>query len=248
MRATYELKARAWGQGIVTVRWIAGVIMAGVLAVALAGAAPASAERPWWHLTSSARPSILPTAGEGTVVVSASSLSAQEIDGAGEPVELTDTLPAGISVISASGVGGFSGTGGSVECSNAVAGGSAVVLCTFEGTLPPYELLEVRIRVKVEASAVSGALNKMSVSGGGAAGLSASRPVAIGSGGTPFGVEQYEFTPENADGSPATQAGAHPFQLTNTLFLNAGPEGSGGSHEVLPPELIKDLHFKIPPR
>jgi hypothetical protein len=221
-----------------------GVVLACMLLLGFVSVAPALAESPWWHLTSGARPTVLPTEGEGTIVVSASNLSALEIDGASEPVKLTDTLPAGVSVSSISGVAGLFGAG-PVECSSSIVGSSTVVLCTFEGTLPPYELLEVRIRVKVEAGAVSGALNRMSISGGGAPSLSASRPVTIGSSNTTFGVEQYEFTPENADGSPATQAGAHPFQLTDTLFLNAGPEPEAG--RVRPPALVKDLHFKIPP-
>ena len=48
---------------------------------------------------------------------------------------------------------------------------------------------------------------------------------------TPFGVETFEFSPENADGSVTTQAGAHPFQLTSTVVLNAGAETDGGGTE-----------------
>ncbi len=226
---------------------IAVVVVAAAFLLALVSSAPASAESPWWHLTSGSRPSVLPTEGEGTVVVSASNLSALEIDGSGEGVTLTDTLPAGLSVISIEG-----GRGEPLECSSSTIAGSVVVLCTFNGVLLPYQLLEVRIKVKLGAGAVSGALNRMSLSGGGAPSVSASRPIAIGSGGTPFGVEQYELTAENADGSPATQAGAHPFQLTDTLFLNSGPEiefpeAGGQPHAVLAPALAKDFQIKLPP-
>jgi hypothetical protein len=211
-----------------------------VLLTALACATPALAESPWWHLTSGARPSILPTGGEGTIVVSASNLSATPIDGTSATVTLTDTLPAGITATSIEGIAGILGTAGPVQC-----GGTTSVLCTFTGTLPPYERIEVRIRVKLGAGAVSGAANAMSISGGGALSLSASRPVTIGSGPTPFGVEAYELTPENADGSPATQAGAHPFQVTDTLYLNTGAETAPGRVETS--MLAKDLRFKVPP-
>jgi hypothetical protein len=219
-----------------------GVVLACMLLLGFVSVAPALAESPWWHLTSDARPSVLPPEGEGTVVVSASNLSASEINGASETVTLTDTLPAGLSATSIEGVAGLLGIiGGPVECS-----GTTVVVCTFAGTLTAYERIEVRIRVKVAAGAVSGALNNMSISGGGTPSLSASRPVTIGSAGTPFGVEGYEFSPENAGGSPATQAGAHPFQLTDTLYLNSGVETEPG-RTVQQPALPKDLRFEVPP-
>jgi hypothetical protein len=196
---------------------------------------------------------VLPSEGVGTVVVSASDLSALEISGASEKVTLTDTLPAGLEVLENSGgqpeitgVAGAFHRGGPVECSSAMVAGAAVVSCGFEGTLQPYELIEVRIRVRVGAGAVSGAPNRMSVSGGGAASLSVSQPVAIGSAATAFGVEQFEFTPETADGSPATQAGAHPFQLTTTVFLDSGAETEANG-PVPPPALVKDLRLKLPP-
>ena len=61
---------------------------------------------------------------------------------------------------------------------------------------------------------------------------------------TPFGIQSYELTPFNEDGTPATQAGAHPFQLTTTLVMNqtAAP---GGLRQ--PISLPKDLSFDLPP-
>jgi hypothetical protein len=222
---------------------ILGAVAAGALLMTLAGASPAQAESPWWHLTSTTRPGILPTEGKGTLVMAASNLSAMNVDATGEPVTLTDRLPNGISATSIEGLAGTLGGEGSVECT-----GTTVVVCEFHGTLTGYEQVEAIIKVKVEAGAVSGALNQMSVSGGGAPSLSASRPVRIGSVPTPFGVEQYEFTPENEDGSPATQAGAHPFQLTTTLSLNTGAEEAGRYETAVAlPAQAKDLRFKLPP-
>ena len=66
------------------------------------------------------------------------------------------------------------------------------------------------------------------------------RPIVVSGEATRFGVEQYELRPENADGSPDTQAGSHPFQLTSVIALNEAVEAKK------PPAAVKDLHFKLP--
>src|SRR5579871_4873142 len=152
----------------------------------LVSVAPAAAEAPWWHLDAGARPTVLPKEGEGTIVVYASNLSAQAIDGAVAPVTILDTLPSGLSAVSYQTVAGVLGVAGSVACS-----GVSVVSCRFEGELAAYEGIELRIKVKLEPGAVSGSVNRVSVTGGGAQSLSASEPLTIGGGATSFGVEDY---------------------------------------------------------
>ena len=44
--------------------------------------------------------------------------------------------------------------------------------------------------------------------------------INVGDSATPFGVEAFEAEPENDEGGPETQAGAHPFQFTTNLPLN----------------------------
>ena len=102
-----------------------------------------------------------------------------------------------------------------------------------------YSHIEVFVTVKVEG-AKSGEENEASVSGGGAPSASVQRPIVVSGEATPFGVEQYELRPENADGSPDTQAGSHPFQLTSVIALNQAAEARR------PPAAVKDLHFKLP--
>ena len=81
--------------------------------------------------------------------------------------------------------------------------------------------------MSVGAGASSGELNRVGVTGGGAPSASMSQPITVDSSPTPFGVESYEFEPEEVGGSPATQAGSHPFQLTSTIYLNGGAQVSG---------------------
>ncbi len=55
-----------------------------------------------------------------------------------------------------------------------------------------------------------------------------------------FGVEKYEFKPEEEGGAPDNRAGSHPFQLTTSLAMN-----QTGQEE--PVDLPKNLRFELPP-
>ncbi len=58
-----------------------------------------------------------------------------------------------------------------------------------------------------------------------------------------FGIERFEAPLTQGDGSPATQAGSHPYVLTTRLYMKtqAGPTGG-----VEPDESLKDLHVNLP--
>jgi hypothetical protein len=138
--------------------------------------------------------------------------------------------------------------------------------------LRPYEDLE--LRMNVETNGVSGAgQNEVTVEGGREAAPSgeelggesivpapptATRTVAFGDGPTTFGLEDgerdggYRLAPEDEQGQPESQAGAHPFQLTTSVLFNEQLEsrinGIGGT-DVNPaaPALARNLHFNLPP-
>jgi uncharacterized repeat protein (TIGR01451 family) len=207
-----------------------GVVLAGLLMVT-----PAFAESPWWHVSSGARPTHLPPGGSGDVVVYVTNLGDATVNGSSAPVTISDVLPQGLTPTSVSASAGLLGSSGGAECT------VTPLSCTFSGTLPPYEQIEVTIAVEVGTNVAAGAQNEVSVSGGGAPAVSVSRPVTVDSTPTPYGVEDYELLPENAGGSPDTQAGSHPFQLTTVLALNQTAD------PTKPPALVKDLHFQLPP-
>ncbi len=213
---------------------LAIVLAAGTLLVALAAAPAALAASAWWQIGAEAAPTNLPPEGRGLVVVNASDLGDAPIEGAREAVTITVKLPAGIV---ASSVETFVVHGVPVQCTVAT-----VVSCRFTGVLYPYERLEVPIRVQVQAPEGTEAslAQEVAIEGGGATRAAASLPLKVSPKPAGFGVASYQLGPVNEDGSPAVQAGSHPFQLTTAFTLNQNPER-------MPVALPKDLSFTLPP-
>jgi hypothetical protein len=200
----------------------------------LASARPALAQAPWWHISSETVPAHLPPDGRGQLLVVVSNLGDEPVDGGQEPVVISDKLPPGLV---ATGVSSSLKNGVAVTCS------LAAVECSFKGLLYPYEEITVAISVEVEASADT-LSDEASVRGGGAARTTRTLMIPVGAE-AGFGIENYELSPFNENGSPASQAAAHPFQLTTTLAFNQVFISGGVGRQ--PVALPKDLSFHLPP-
>jgi hypothetical protein len=214
------------------------VVFAGVGASSALAETRCSSCVPWWHVSSGSMPSSLPPGGEGEILVTAENFGDA---GLSSPVVVRDSLPAGVEAQSVSVGSGLEPTVDFRFPDEECAVSPSEIMCSFLPEPKPYASISIAIKVKVSDTAKSGEDNLASVSGGGASGVSVERPVAVGAGPVPFGVEQYELRAENADGSPDTQAGSHPFQLTTTFQLNQDAE------PALPPAAPKDLRFNLPP-
>ncbi len=230
-------------------------LLALVGVVSSAFAAEALSEAPWWHVNVNSRPSYLKPGGEGKVVVAVTNLGDANAEGSGAPIIVTDTLPEGVTASSAIYFASntvFESDLGEGPCS---VSNARVVSCEFKGIMPPYARLEVKISVKVAPTLEPGRYpDAASASGGRAARVSLDdklTELTVNQSPTPFGVQTYELTPENADGSLDTQAGSHPFQLTSTVVLNQGAETALGEFDqvgrVAQPSLAKDLRATLPP-
>ena len=248
---------------------IAAVVVA-LVAVLAFSAASACATEPWWHVNTVSAPASQP-GGESRLVLEVSNLGDAAVEGSSNPVTIVDRLPAGVTVLTNArhepeiypeGGGSFpigiNGVKEVIHCSLA----GQVVTCTYAGPLLPYERFMIAITVRAEPGAGTG-VSEVSVSGGGAPPFALSRALALSEAPAPFGVEDYEITPEEEGGASDTQAGSHPFQLTTTLTFNtkAAPvyqshEGAGSGifdepagvfPEVQPVALAKDLRFTLPP-
>lgn len=219
-------------------RWI---VAACALLAGFAAAAPASARVPWWNVSSTSRPANLSPGGEGTVIAKAINVGDEVTAG---DMTLSDTLPAGVTAQSVKFFGGAFGLYNLAELfPEACETTPGHVQCTYPGFLPalnPYEFIELQIAVKVQAGAVSGT-SRIAVTGGGAPNASRQQTVVVDGAQTPFGVEDFQFTPEEEGGAVDTRAGSHPFQLSATLSLNQTAD------VTKPPALPKDLRFDLPP-
>jgi hypothetical protein len=221
-----------------------------VIVMALVFAASASAGESWWELTSGSRPAYLVPESEGEIVVSAENLGDAPVEGHASPATITDTLPSGLKAV------GIAATTRALGTLNSFAIGSTVPLpcslgsltCTLDTTLAPYDQLEVRIKVKVEAGVSASEVNHVSVAGGGAPSASVTRPLGVGEV-TPFGVEDFRTRLEEEGGAVDPRAGSHPFQFTTTVAINQGPDThplSAEGPEAPPAVLAKDIYTKLP--
>jgi uncharacterized repeat protein (TIGR01451 family) len=201
-------------------------------------ATPALAEAPRWQAGVEVAPTHLQPEGSGEVIVSVSNLGDEPTK---TPVTITDTLPQGLKATT---VSGSIKNGVAVKCPTEEFPPSPIT-CTFEGTLNPYERIAVTIKVKVEEppGTVTSLPDEVTVEGGGAPRVSSTQRLTVSSEPTQFGIQSYELAPSNEDGTPATQAGAHPFQLTTTLVMNQIQGPLGRQSVTLP----KDLSFNLPP-
>jgi hypothetical protein len=231
-----------------------------VIAVALAmigalsaSVAPASAApSAWWHLGSSAFPTQLQPGGRGYLVVSAVNRGYESADGASSPIVLTDELPPSVEVISVDGRAKSSWSTAVVlkpplpSCSYT----AHSVSCEYEGAVKPYARLWMLITVKVASGAASSEMSEAHVSGGGAAARTLQSPLDLAGGEPTYGVEQFELAPEEAGGGAATQAGAHPFQLTTTIAFDKTERFAFvNPNENVPfqPAPPREANVKLPP-
>jgi uncharacterized repeat protein (TIGR01451 family) len=255
-RASGEALVRRGGR---RVRRLALIAALSSFACLLAAGPAAAAPSPWWHLTQRVTPTHLSPGGEGTIIVAALNLGDAPVEG--EPT-ITDTLPEGLTLQSveffapntAFAVNADLGPGGilpsffGIELCQTT---SRTTTCSLDqklieeglltSPLRPYQQLTMRLRVKDEGAS-SGALNEVGASGGATVPAVLHRPVPIGTGQIPFGLESFALTPEEEGGATATRAGSHPYQLTTDVSFD-----NLGSRTLEVPALPRNLHFNLPP-
>jgi hypothetical protein len=220
-----------------------------VVALCAIGASTASAESPWWHLSTRMFPSNVPLGGEATVVLTALNLGDGQATGV---PALTESFPAGFSVQNVElyvleyeqgkvELGNFFCTHGPSSAQCLVNLATLAFANRGEAVLNPYEDIEMRVTVKNEGVAASGTQMSGEVTGGEAPRARIAQPLPVTAAAPVFGVEHFSLVPEEEGGAVDVQAGSHPFQLTNTLTLNEGAD------QTKPLAMTRDLAIKLPP-
>ncbi len=244
-----------------------------IVVVLLGGGGEASAAEPWWHLMSVSAPASK-TGTEARIEVIAANLGNESTSGTEDEnfvevflfnehknfITVEDTLPAGVTPTAALVEGGGTNFGQKAVDPKEFVRPYLAPPCTIVGQkvtclygvpVRPYEQMILAINAKVASGAGTGT-NEVSVSGGGALGVSRHEALAVESPGK-YGAQTYELTPEEEGGGVDTQAGSHPFQLTTTLILNsqAVPVEANYNGELIPEiqplAMTKDLRFNLPP-
>jgi hypothetical protein len=226
----------------------------GVVGPGAAHAAPA------WRITAETAPSAVPAGGTGLFLLRVDNIG-DSPSVAGLPVTVVDRLPAGIAASEAAGlqVDSFtfapekewgkctiSEAGRLVTC--ALQTGDTVgpismspVTISSQGAGPGLLAPPIGIAFSAEPAASGTLVDKATVSGGGSvSGATVTSPVDIGSS-TPFGLSSFHMWSTNIDGTIASQAGSHPYEMTTSLMFNDGGNGK------FPVGVVRNLQIALPP-
>jgi hypothetical protein len=200
------------------------------------GTESATAAQPVWSIAAVSAPQNLTpgdASGNQRIVVTARNVGDGTAEGVGNEVVVGDVPPAGLTATAVTGI--VDG-----ERNSQMVCTLATVTCRYAGPVPSYATAEVLVQVAVASDAVSGIVNRATVSGGNAATASTKQRLSVGASAAGFGIDNFDFTASEEDGAPDTQAGSHPFALTTAIGVNQAADTS-------PEAIVKDLDVELPP-
>jgi hypothetical protein len=222
------------------------VTMVAALAVLLASSAAASGAAAW-RIGSTATPTNFAAADSANCVAKEAcdtyTLLATNVGGNatdGSKITLADTLPPGLTVREITGVDWAQNViGEPLECT------VTPLQCTEERPVAPDDTLQVTIQVEVTGGPGT-VINEATVAGGGAPTAATTEPTQVSNAMVPFGVRSLSFATTGLDGSPETQAGAHPYELT-TAFELPSHMFPQRERSFVPVQQAKDVIVDLPP-
>ncbi|HEX3042037.1 MAG TPA: hypothetical protein VHP56_08135 [Solirubrobacterales bacterium] len=191
--------------------------------------------QPAWKLVGIALPTNIKAGSKNGESV----LTAVNVGGSAshDPITITDTLPEGLTPTRAE--------VRALKISTCPIVGRTVT-CTVTESLPPGELMVVQIAMEADLTASGTLLNEAVIEGGGALPAATTTPIVISPSIATFGflpgAAGFGALLTNADGSAATQAGSHPYQMTVELGWP-----SEKPSQVAPAGAVRDVVTDLPP-
>jgi hypothetical protein len=232
---------------------VAAVALLAGWAVA-ANTAPALAATAVWHVTQESFPTELAPGGTGRLELRVTNVSETPSTGA---VTAIVTLPPGVTATQAGTVDDIVGdinpssfwscTGSHVvTCTATPAGG--ILQDDFHGevfsTVPAGNAPPIGIRVSVPTELTGPMTTTVEVNGGGASHATTfTGPLTAGPGAAPAGLRDFALAILNKDGSPAAQAGSHPYEMTTSFTVNNAFNARGEPRPVADP---RDIEVQLP--
>lgn len=212
--------------------WAATICVLLAVGVSSAAAMPAYASRPVWTISSTSSPTNFAPGdetGDDKYVLTVVDTGGGSV--AASPIEVSDTLPSGITASAVSGED--VGNGHGLSCTP-----TPKPTCGYEGfEMASGDVLRIEVTVKVGSGTAASAINSVSVSGGGAnASAHAEDPTTVSSSEAGFGISS--FAPTWSE----EQAGAS-VNLTTGLTFNQ--DLSGG--EAVPAAEAREAKLNLPP-
>jgi uncharacterized repeat protein (TIGR01451 family) len=201
----------------------------------IVSAAPTGAQVAW-KLRLEANPTNLVPGKSAQYLVVATEVGAKEATG---PIAFTDTLPAGLTPLRASGSADDPGAA-PIACE--VVG--QAVSCESAGPIHPSFAPLIRIDVQVGALPEPSTItDEAEVSGGGAsAAATLISPVSAAT--PPFDFTGFDAPALNEEGGPAVAGGSHPYSLSTDLQF---PTVEPGPHLLTSAGHLRDARVDLPP-
>jgi uncharacterized repeat protein (TIGR01451 family) len=212
----------------------------------LPAAAGAATPAPAWAISTFSSPTnFTPGSNSGTDVYVIQVTNVGSAPTNGSPVTITDILPPGLTLNPGPAAFGFAfeAYDGNIIYPPCDPGPPA--RCVISGVVfHPDEQVVMEVPVNVAPGAPSTVTNQVSVSGGGATGVSRTSQTPVNSEPVPFRIADFASSLRAVDGTPETRAGSHPYRLRVEAQFSSS---YNSDQEATPPaENTRDIFADLP--
>ncbi len=219
------------------------------LMLVLTWSASALAVSPAWRIDALSNTTATP-GGQFNYYVQVTNVGDADTDGS--EIDLTATLPSGLTAVAATNNGPSdftcTGPGGSD-----VVGATVVTCATTTVVNAPHNdnthyIFGITLTVAADPAASALAISSFQISGGGASPQSTVAPTTLTTSVPGFGASAFDAqVAADPTGNPFTQAGGHPYAASTSIDFNTTTNPNGLIGPLWPVEPTKDIFVDLPP-